>query len=46
MSSRSCSPAATQVVGIDNHSKYGKVGKSYDEHPRYTSVEGDARTSS
>jgi len=29
------------VVGIDNHSKYGKVEKSYDSHPRYTLVEGD-----
>ena len=31
------------VLGIDNHSKYGRVAKSYDEHPRYTLVEGDAR---
>ncbi len=31
------------VVGIDNHSKYGKVAKSYDDHPRYTLIEGDAR---
>ncbi len=31
------------VVGIDNHSKYGKVTKSYDDHPRYTLIEGDAR---
>jgi UDP-glucose 4-epimerase len=31
------------VVGIDNHSKYGKVAKSYDEHPGYRLVEGDAR---
>jgi UDP-glucose 4-epimerase len=30
------------VVGIDNHSKYGKVRKSYDDHPRYTLVEEDA----
>ena len=22
------------VVGIDNHSKYGPVAKSYDDHPR------------
>ena len=29
------------VVGIDNHSKYGKVTKSYDSHPSYTLVEGD-----
>jgi UDP-glucose 4-epimerase len=31
------------VVGIDNYSKYGKVVKSYDDHPRYFFVEGDAR---
>ncbi|HET6877738.1 MAG TPA: NAD(P)-dependent oxidoreductase [Jatrophihabitans sp.] len=31
------------VVGIDNYSKYGKVIKSYDDHPRYQFVEGDAR---
>jgi UDP-glucose 4-epimerase len=32
-----------EVVGIDNFSKYGKVRKSYDDHPRYRFVEGDAR---
>jgi nucleoside-diphosphate-sugar epimerase len=31
------------VVGIDNYSKYGKVVKSYDNHPNYHFVEGDAR---
>ena len=31
------------VVGIDNYSKYGKVEKSYDRHPNYTFVEGDAK---
>ncbi len=31
------------VVGLDNFSKYGKVRKSYDDHPRYRLVEGDAR---
>lgn len=31
------------VVGIDNFSKYGRVTKSYDDHPGYTLVEGDAR---
>ncbi len=31
------------VVGIDNYSKYGKVARSYDDHPRYRFVEGDAR---
>jgi nucleoside-diphosphate-sugar epimerase len=32
-----------QVIGIDNHSKYGRIAKSYDSHPGYTLVEGDAR---
>ncbi len=31
------------VVGLDNFSKYGRVTKSYDGHPRYRLVEGDAR---
>ncbi|NUP53488.1 MAG: NAD-dependent epimerase/dehydratase family protein [Catenulispora sp.] len=31
------------VVGIDNFSKYGKITKSYDDHERYTLVEGDVR---
>ena len=31
------------VVGIDNHSKYGKVAHSYDDDPGYHLVEGDAR---
>jgi nucleoside-diphosphate-sugar epimerase len=31
------------VVGIDNYSKYGKVEKSYDQHPRYEFCEGDVR---
>jgi nucleoside-diphosphate-sugar epimerase len=32
-----------EVVGIDNFSKYGPVTHSYDEHPRFRFVEGDAR---
>jgi len=32
-----------EVVGIDNYSKYGKVEKSYDHHPRYHFVEGDVK---
>lgn len=32
-----------EVTGIDNYSKYGKVEKSYDNHPRYHFVEGDAK---
>lgn len=31
------------VVGVDDYSKYGKVTHSYDDHPDYTFVEGDAR---
>ncbi len=31
------------VVGVDNFSKYGKVAKSYDNHPNYQLVEGDCR---
>ena len=31
------------VYGIDNFSKYGKVEKSYDKHPRYHFVEGDVK---
>jgi UDP-glucose 4-epimerase len=30
-----------QVIGIDNHSKYGPAVKSYDSHPSYRLVEGD-----
>jgi UDP-glucose 4-epimerase len=29
------------VVGVDNFSKYGRVAKSYDNHPRFTFREGD-----
>ncbi len=32
-----------EVVGIDNYSKYGKLEKSYDSHPKYTFIEGDAK---
>jgi UDP-glucose 4-epimerase len=31
------------VIGIDNHSKYGKVRKSYDAHAEYTLIDGDAQ---
>ena len=34
-----------QVVGVDNYSKYGPVEKSYDHHPAYTFVRGDAKDS-
>jgi len=32
-----------EVVGLDNFSKYGKVKKSYDSHPKYKFFEGDAK---
>lgn len=32
-----------EVVGIDNFSKYGKVTRSFDNHPHYQFVEGDAK---
>jgi UDP-glucose 4-epimerase len=32
-----------EVVGVDNHSKYGRVAHSYDDHPAFRLVEGDAR---
>jgi len=31
------------VIGVDNFSKYGQVRKTYDDHPNYRLVEGDAR---
>jgi nucleoside-diphosphate-sugar epimerase len=31
------------VVGVDNFSKYGPVKHSFDDHPNYHFVEGDAR---
>ncbi len=34
-----------EVVGLDDHSKYGPVKRSYDDHPGYRLVEGDARDS-
>lgn len=32
-----------EVVGIDNFSKYGKVEKSYDNHPNYHFAQGDVK---
>jgi nucleoside-diphosphate-sugar epimerase len=32
-----------EVVGLDDFSKYGRLAKSYDGHPRYRFVEGDAK---
>jgi nucleoside-diphosphate-sugar epimerase len=31
------------VVGVDNYSKYGKVARSFDSHPNYRFIEGDAK---
>jgi UDP-glucose 4-epimerase len=32
-----------EVIGLDNYSKYGPVRRSYDDHPGYRLVHGDAR---
>ena len=32
-----------QVVGLDNFSKYGRSEKSYDQHPGYRFIEGNAK---
>jgi len=32
-----------EVVGLDNFSKYGPCKKSYDDHPKYKFVKGDAK---
>ena len=38
--------AGHAVVGLDNFSKYGRVAKSYDSHPAYRLIEGDAKDGS
>jgi UDP-glucose 4-epimerase len=35
--------AGHAVVGLDNYSKYGRVQRSYQGHPRFHFVEGDAK---
>ena len=35
--------AGHEVIGLDNFSKYGRLLKSYDSHPRYQFSEGDAK---
>jgi UDP-glucose 4-epimerase len=35
--------AGHEVIGLDDFSKYGRLAKSYDGHPRYRFVEGDAK---
>ena len=32
-----------EVIGLDNFSKYGPLKKSYDDHPNYRLVQGDAK---
>jgi UDP-glucose 4-epimerase len=31
------------VIGLDNYSKYGPLHRTYDDHPQYRFIEGDAR---
>ncbi|HYD41267.1 MAG TPA: NAD(P)-dependent oxidoreductase [Anaeromyxobacter sp.] len=35
--------AGHEVVGIDDHSKYGPVPRAHDDHPRYRLVVGDCK---
>ena len=35
--------AGHEVLGLDDFSKYGRLAKSYDDHPGYRFVEGDAK---
>ena len=35
--------AGHEVLGVDNFSKYGPTAKSYDQHPRYRLIQGDAK---
>jgi nucleoside-diphosphate-sugar epimerase len=35
--------AGHEVVGLDNYSKYGPTSHSYDDHPSYRLVRGDAK---
>jgi nucleoside-diphosphate-sugar epimerase len=35
--------AGHDVIGLDDFSKYGRLTKSYDDHPCYRFVEGDAK---
>ena len=35
--------AGHDVIGLDDFSKYGRLVKSYDDHPHYRFVEGDAK---
>ena len=35
--------AGHEVVGVDNFSKYGRLARTFDDHPGYRFVEGDAK---
>jgi nucleoside-diphosphate-sugar epimerase len=35
--------AGHEVIGLDNYSKYGRLERAYDTHPRYQGVTGDAK---
>jgi nucleoside-diphosphate-sugar epimerase len=35
--------AGHEVIGVDNFSKYGPTTRSFDDHPRYRLIEGDAK---
>ena len=35
--------AGWEVVGVDNYAKYGRVRRSYDDHPKYEFHEGDVK---
>jgi UDP-glucose 4-epimerase len=35
--------AGHEVTGLDDFSKYGRLTRSYDDHPHYRFVEGDAK---
>ncbi len=32
-----------EIIGIDNFSKYGRLKKSYDDHPHFHLIEGDVK---
>ena len=35
--------AGHEVIGVDNFSKYGPTTRSFDDHPHYRLIEGDAK---
>ncbi len=35
--------AGHEVIGLDNFSKYGPTARSYDRHPHYRLIQGDAK---